>query len=461
MPKKGKHTKNNKSKQNSGDSTYHLFTMGELDLIFKIQFKDEDLEKSESNESNNKTEHYKLEDLNELKDLAFLGDNEEIWEKIKVEPANENLKLLLTGSKNTKKKCQIDYICFGRPQFEGDEEFFEDVFDHVTSRCGLNVNKTPLDENGRYSIKIEMKFDKQIKVITLGNSPDKKKKDDDEENKTDKEKEKEKEKEKNEENEDKGEGGEEEEEEEEDYEENEAMKLKKIPKFKRSKSVLCKLDPASTKYAMVYLNYEDIEKIPGDFKMGDLVELLTHFKKKNSTIFINYYKKEMTGDVLPQEESRQQDNKNQPKNENENKEEEKKEEENKEEEKKEEEKKEEEKKEEEKKEEENKEEEKKEEEKKEEEKKEEKKETKKVEAKNDNKNRSKNDKNKGPSKEMKILNKLYYTTDIYFFDTEQAVKLFDKHYKAFTTENPKKNINKSKVYDYFIQGIASGYCFRN
>ena len=57
---------------------------------------------------------------------------------------------------------------------------------------------------------------------------------------------------------------------------------------------------------------------------------------------------------------------------------------------------------------------------------------------------------------MQMLNKLYYTTDIYFFDTEQAVKLFDKHYKAFTTENPKKNINKSKVYDYFIQGIASG-----
>ena len=333
MPKKGKQTKNNKSKQNSGDSTYHLFTMGELDLIFKITFKDEDLEKSKSeNESNNKTEHYKLEELNELKDLAFLADNEEIWEKIKLEPANENLKLLLTGSKNTKKKCQIDYICFGRPKFEGDEEFFEDIFEHVTSRSGLNVNKTPLDENGRFSIRIEMKFDKQIKVITLGNSTEKKKNEDDEE---DKEKEKEKEKEKNEENEgDKGDGGEEEEEEEEDYEENEAMKLKKIPKFKRSKSVLCKLDPASTKYAMVYLNYEDIEKIPGDFKMGDLVELLTHFKKKNSTIFINYYKREMTGDVLPQEEQRQQDNKDQLKNENENKEEEKKDEENKEEEKK-------------------------------------------------------------------------------------------------------------------------------
>ena len=57
---------------------------------------------------------------------------------------------------------------------------------------------------------------------------------------------------------------------------------------------------------------------------------------------------------------------------------------------------------------------------------------------------------------MKLLNKLYYITDIYFFDTEQAIKAFDAHYKSFTTDENKKNINKTKVYDYFIKGIASG-----
>ena len=122
------------------------------------------------------------------------------------------------------------------------------------------------------------------------------------------------------------------------------------------------------------------------------------------------------------------------------------------------------KKEEEKKEEEKKEEEKKEGKKEEEEKKEEKKDNKKTQAKKeekqqqDNKNKSKNQKNKskGPSKEMQLLNKLYYITDFYFFDTEQAVKFFDTHYKSFTEEEPKKNINKSKLYDYFIKGIATG-----
>ena len=57
---------------------------------------------------------------------------------------------------------------------------------------------------------------------------------------------------------------------------------------------------------------------------------------------------------------------------------------------------------------------------------------------------------------MQLFNKIYYITDIYFFDTEQAVKLFDTHYKSFTEEESKKTINKSKLYDYFIKGIATG-----
>ena len=47
---------------------------------------------------------------------------------------------------------------------------------------------------------------------------------------------------------------------------------------------------------------------------------------------------------------------------------------------------------------------------------------------------------------MRELNKLYYITDIYFFDSEQAVKLFDAHYKMFTTDKTHKVINKSKLY---------------
>ena len=84
-----------------------------------------------------------------------------------------------------------------------------------------------------------------------------------------------------------------------------------------------------------------------------------------------------------------------------------------------------------------------------------KKENKKKDESKDNE-QNKKAKRKQLKKEMRELNKLYYITDIYFFDSEQAVKLFDAHYKMFTTDKTHKVINKSKLYDYFIKGIASG-----
>ena len=59
MPKK-KDKKQNKAKKNE-DTVPHLFTMGDLDLTFIIEFKKDDLEKTESSEkeeSNSKTEYY-------------------------------------------------------------------------------------------------------------------------------------------------------------------------------------------------------------------------------------------------------------------------------------------------------------------------------------------------------------------------------------------------------------------
>ena len=59
---------------------------------------------------------------------------------------------------------------------------------------------------------------------------------------------------------------------------------------------------------------------------------------------------------------------------------------------------------------------------------------------------------------MKDLNNLYYLTDLYFFEQKQALTEFDKHYKFFTSDKDKdrKKINKQKLFDYFIKGIASG-----
>lgn len=41
---------------------------------------------------------------------------------------------------------------------------------------------------------------------------------------------------------------------------------------------------------MAYFNFDDIKKVPGDFKLGDLNELLKFFKSKGTIIFVNFYK---------------------------------------------------------------------------------------------------------------------------------------------------------------------------
>jgi hypothetical protein len=57
---------------------------------------------------------------------------------------------------------------------------------------------------------------------------------------------------------------------------------------------------------------------------------------------------------------------------------------------------------------------------------------------------------------MRELNELYELTHIYFFDTRQCRKIYNKHYQAFTTDNKInwKNIVKANIFDYFIKGIA-------
>ena len=126
--------------------------------------------------------------------LSFLSDNEELWEKIQIKAGNENINSILLGNKNTKKRCKVEYICFGRPVFKDDEEFFDEIFDHATEKFGIIFNKTPLDEGHRYSLKIEMKCGKDMQTITLG-SPSK---EDEEEKEKEKDKDKDKDKEKDE-----------------------------------------------------------------------------------------------------------------------------------------------------------------------------------------------------------------------------------------------------------------------
>lgn len=233
-----------------------IFTFGELDLTLHIDFTDEDLEiKEDKKEDNNqenkeqsgKTKEQIFEDLNELKNLSFLKDNIKTLNRFKIQSKNALLKLFLLGNKN-EKQCQIELICFGFPKFEGDETFFKDVLSYITEKNRLKINEKPLNPYENYSIIIEMTYKGKEKIIHLRN--------------------KEVDMGHEEDNEIMGEGQsspnqkiieeceDEDEDEYGDYEPNEMMKAGYIPKFRRKRSVLCKLCPSSKKYDLIYFSYD-------------------------------------------------------------------------------------------------------------------------------------------------------------------------------------------------------------
>ena len=418
--KKGKPTQKDKQSKQKQKETPGCLSFGKLDLIYKIEFAEKDLEKPEKDENGEK--YLNIEDINSIKDLEFIKDKKTIWDKITLRANNATLEQLLIANKMSKKKMNVEYIGYGRPKFEGDEEFFSQIFNYVNEKNHFELNDKSFVEDGPYSLKFELVFKDKTHDFSIGSGGEDKEEKKDEEkpqenneekppennegNAEEKPKENTEEKKEKEENKDnkKEEKKKEEEPKPDEYEPNDAMKEEKIPKFSRKDTVLCNLNPKNKKYALFYLNFDEVKDIPGNFEQRDLIELIYFLKKKGAKIFVNYYKPPEE----PKEEEEEEKNQNKD-NEIEG-------------------------------------------------------ETydmsgKVNEKEKQRKKERKEDEEDAESKEekeMKFLNNLYYLTDLYFFDFKQAIEEFNRHYKIFTSDKPNKSINKQKLHDYFISGIASG-----
>ena len=252
-----------------------ILVLGELDITLKIDFSEEDLE-IKSKEEKNLKKYHTLKNLYDISSLSFIHKNEEIIKHIKFSSKNEIIKLLMIGNLNSENKAIIDYICFGAPIFSEKEAFFYDILDSVTKRYGIIFNKKPLNLNAGYSIKIEMTFGSQKKEILI---------------------ESEGKHEHEEDNDIKEEGDTQldndifEDDFDEEYPLNEAMEKNLIPKF-RKRNILCNMYPMFDRYNMIFINFEDLNKISKNFKYEYALELIDFFKRKKSLIFINYYKQE-------------------------------------------------------------------------------------------------------------------------------------------------------------------------
>ena len=372
--KQQKNKQGKQSKQKIKEAVPLSLSLGKVDLIYKLELTIKDLEQGEG------AEKLDIEKFNSIKDLQFLKEKKDLWDRIQFVPNNSTLEQLVIANKIAKKKMHVDYIGYGRPKFEGDEEFFAEIFSYVNDKNYIEINEKPVVESGPYSFTFEFSCEDKTHSFSLGSSGG----DGDGGQKNEEKKEEKKEEEK----------------EDEDYEENAAMKAGKIPKFSRKSSILCDLCPRYNRYCSFYLNFDEIKDIPGNFQKRDLIEFVFFLKKKGTKIFLNFYQPQK--EEKEDEGNKNKDNKMAG-------------------------------------------------------------ETYDASGKQNEKEKNKQkeeeeDENEAAKEEQEMmdLNNLYYLTDLYFFDNKQAINEFDKHYQFFTTDKEKKKINKQKVYDYFIKGIASG-----
>jgi len=245
-----------------------IFSMGFVDLIFKLELTDDDflnpLYKSVNSVNSNSNSKYpfKFEDIKSIKDLNFLKRNKFIWDKIKMKAGNTTLDQLLIGNEYLEKKCIIDYVGYGPLKFiKKEEKFFQPIFNFVTNKNFLIINEKYLDENCPSTLTIELTYNNESLIINYNSKEEKVEVD-------------------------------EEEMEEEEEEENNLIENNKKTIIKRSESILFNIEPSINQYNLVFLNYSDIEKIPGDFQMNDLILLLNFFQKNGSNIFVNFFKQE-------------------------------------------------------------------------------------------------------------------------------------------------------------------------
>lgn len=356
-----------------------VFAIGFLDLTFVIEFNDKEINQIK----NGKT----IEEINNdnIELIEFIKDNKALINRIKLNSKNESIKQFLLLNKTSKEKKKIEFFPIRYPKFQGKSEFFKVIFDKVTQNNGIIINPNSLDRNQEYSITIKLIHKKRFNSFEYFDNNEKETDCPilEESNQIKKEKI---------EYENEGQDG-----------DNQWVKEGYIPKFKRKGCLLSKLRPSCKNYKLIYINYNEIQKIEGNFKEDDLIELLNFFKIKKSKIFVDFYKSIKSQSLEPPDDDNDSNEEDEENEENENN-----------------------------------------------------------EADSHGEQKTTEDKIENEDDEkgklfskQKSLNKLYKLTDIFFFDENQAYQLFDKHLKFFNKKKSINKLDKTKIYDYFISSITN------
>lgn len=273
----------NKEKSSDGPKC-NMFSIGKLNLTLIIEFNAKDLIETKDGQ---KIVH-SINNIKSVKDLEFIKDNRELINRIKLKSEDDSIDELIMLNKVSTGNRVIEFFPMHIPKFNG-ALFFKSIFEEVTKKHGLLINKNSLDRKQGSTIKINMICGKDTNEFVY------------EEEEPDRESDMPVQDEHYQATQTKMNPNKEEN--EDDGEESEAVKKGLIPKFSRKECILNKLNPSCEKYDLMYLNLCDLKNMEGDINEDDLIELMKFLKEKKKTkIFVNFYKPNKSEVVEPDEE---------------------------------------------------------------------------------------------------------------------------------------------------------------
>jgi len=154
-------TKLSNQKTQTNENANSILFLGHFDAEYNLELTEQELAKF--NIEN-------IENLHDSKDLKFLVENQNLWNKIDISSSNDILNCALFLSRVLgEPKIKVDYLTFEKPKFSVEEEDFKNIFMYVNKKFNLRLIPKALKGDVQCKFKLNLKCGDKIKNFEIGN----------------------------------------------------------------------------------------------------------------------------------------------------------------------------------------------------------------------------------------------------------------------------------------------------
>ena len=154
-------TKLSNQKTQTNENANSILFLGHFDAEYNLELTEQELAKF--NIEN-------IENLHDSKDLKFLVENQNLWNKIDISSSNDILNCALFLSRVLgEAKIKVDYLTFEKPKFSVEEEDFKNIFMFVNKKFNLRLIPKALKGDVQCKFKLNLKCGDKIKNFEIGN----------------------------------------------------------------------------------------------------------------------------------------------------------------------------------------------------------------------------------------------------------------------------------------------------